>query len=85
MINLNVFIDDLKSTWIRRLLISNYKWLNLLSSDIELDQLGGCNVKYAENVLTNIQNKFWKDVLQANININKKNSLKEDMVLQTLL
>ena len=83
MINLNAFIDALKSTWIRRLFTSTCKWQKLLNSDIELDKLGGCNIKYAESVLTNIQNKFWKDVLQAYININRKNSLNEDMILQT--
>ena len=84
MISLNAFIDALKSTWIRRLFISTCKRQKLLNSDIELDKLGGCkNVKYAENVLTNIQNRFWKDVLQAFININRNNSLKEDMILQT--
>ena len=63
MINLNAFIDALKSTWIRRLFTSTCKWQKLLNPDIEQDTLGGCNVKYAESVLTNTQNKFWNDVL----------------------
>ena len=83
MINLNTFIEALKSTWIRRLFISNCKWQNLLKSEIEIDKLSGCNIKYAENVITNIQNKFWKDVLQSFININKTELVNEDMVLQS--
>ena len=38
--------------------ISNCKWQTLLKSEIEIDKLSGCNIKYAENVITNIQNKF---------------------------
>ena len=37
MINLNAFIDALKSTWIRRLFTSTCKWQKLLNSDVELD------------------------------------------------
>ena len=81
-INLNTFIEVLKSTWIRRLFISNCKWQNLLKSEIEIDKLSGCNVK---NVITSIQNKFWKDVLQPFININKTKLVNEDMVLQSPL
>ena len=83
MINWNAFIDALKSTWIRRLFINNCKWQNLLKSEIEIDKLSGCNIKYAENIITNIQNKFWKDMLQSFININNIKLVNEDMVLQS--
>ena len=83
MINLNAFIEALKSTWIRRLFISNCKWQNLLKSETEIHKLSGCNIKYAENVITNTQNKFWKHVLQSYININKTKLVNEDMVLQS--
>ena len=79
----NAYIDALKSTWIRQIFTSTCKWQKLLNTDIELDKLGGCNVRYAESVLTNKQNKFWMDVLRAYININMNNSIKEDMIVQT--
>ncbi|MCG7891056.1 MAG: reverse transcriptase family protein, partial [Candidatus Thiodiazotropha endolucinida] len=83
MINLNAFIEALKSTWIRRLLLNDGKWQDIIKLDIEIDKLAGCNTKYAEKCIANIKNEFWKDVLQSFINVNKKKLISENNILQT--
>ena len=50
-----------------------------------MEKLCSCHIKYAESFLSKTYNKFWKDVLQAFININKNINLKDDMVWQTPL
>ena len=85
MVNLNAFIEAQKATWVRRLLTTNSKWQTLLYLEIDLEKLCSCHIRYAENFLSKTYNKFWKDVLQAFININKNINLKDDMVLQTPL
>ena len=42
-----------------------------------MKKLAACKTKYIEKIISKVQNKFWKDVLQSFININKvKDSLK---------
>ena len=81
MINIRAFIDALKSTWIRRLLTTDSKWLALITSQIKIDELTGNNMKYVEDRIKRITNQFWKDVLQSIININKKTLVTEEYVL----
>ena len=81
MINLRAFIDALRSTWIRRLLTTDSKWLALITSQIKVDELTGNNMKYVEDRIKRITNQFWKDVLQSIININKKTLVTEEYVL----
>lgn len=83
MINLNAFIEALKSTWIRRLLINDCKWQKLIKLDIDIDKLSGCYTKYVENIIKNITNSFWKNVLQSFININEKKCVTESAILQS--
>ena len=81
MINLRAFIDALKSTWIRRLLTTDSKWLALITSQIKIDELTGNNMKYVDDRIKRITNQFWKDVLQSIISINKKTLVTEEYVL----
>ena len=46
MINLNAFVNALKSTWIRRLLLNESKWQELIKIHINLEMLTSCNVEY---------------------------------------
>ena len=39
MINLNVFVSALKSTWIRRLLLNESKWQEIIKIHINLEML----------------------------------------------
>ena len=85
MVNLNAFIQALKLTWIRRLLLSDCKWQYLIKSEIEMEKLVAYNTKYTEKTLNNVQNVFWKDVLQSFINMNKVVELEPEQVLKSPL
>ena len=73
MINIMAFIEALKSTWIRWLLITDNKWQMFIKKYIQIEKLTGCNIKYIEEMIAHLPNKFWNDVLLSLIKINKKN------------
>ena len=72
MTNLNAFVKALKSTWIRRLLLSENKWQESIKLHINLEKLTTCNIEYITDIYNTIKNQFWKDVLKAVIDINYK-------------
>lgn len=65
MIDLNVFINALKSTWIRRFCEKNCKWQNIFMSYIDKNKLFSCGGAYIKNLYLKIKNYFWKDVLRS--------------------
>lgn len=85
MINVNAFIGALKLTWIRRLLVSDCKWQYFIKSDIDIEKLVTSNTKYIERTIKNVQNKFWEDVLQSFINMNRLICFNEEQVLKSPL
>ena len=85
MINIVAFIDALKSTWIRRLLMTDSKWQIFIKQYIQIEKLTGCGMKYVQETISNIPNKFWKDVLLSLINLNTKMVLTEEDVLKSPL
>ena len=65
MINLKAFINSMKLTWLRRVILSNGPWQSIVNDTINLNKLlvfGSC---YAIDVQNKIKNKFWIDVLRA--------------------
>ena len=85
MLNLNAFMGALKLTWIRRLLLSDCKWQHFIKSEIDMKKLAACKTKYIEKIFSKVQNRFWKDVLQSFININKVKVSKQEQVLKSPL
>ena len=83
MINLDAFIQALKSTWIRRLLITNNKWQVFIKTHVDIEKLTNCNMIFIEKTIGTLKNKFWKDVLQSLININKKSVVSEADILKS--
>ena len=65
MINLNAFVNALKSTWIRRLLLNESKWQELIKTHLNLEMLKSCNVEYIQDIFSTLNNQFWKDVLKS--------------------
>ena len=64
-INLKAFINSMKLTWLRRVILSNGPWQSIVNDTINLNKLlvfGSC---YANDVQNKIKNKFWIDVLRA--------------------
>ena len=58
MINLNLFILALKTTWVR----TECKWDNILFSTINQGKLFNFGNGYISYIKENVKNKFWKDV-----------------------
>ena len=48
-----------------------------------MDKLQACGLKYVSEKMIYIHNNFWKDVLQAFINTDKKIKINERSVLKT--
>ena len=84
-LNLNAFMGALKLKWIRRLLLNDCKWQHFIKSEIDMKKLAACKTKYIEKIISKVQNKFWKDVLQCFININKVKDSKQEQVLKSPL
>ena len=85
MINLNAFVNALKSTWIRRLLLNESKWQELIKIHINLEMLTSCNVEYIQDILSTLNNQFWKDVLKSFLDINYKTEIGEEQILKSPL
>ena len=83
MTNLNAFVKALKSTWIRRLLLSENKWQESIKLHINLEKLTTCNIEYITDIYNTIKNQFWKDVLKAVIDINYKMEKDEEHILKS--
>ena len=65
MINLKAFIDSMKLTWLRRVILSNSPWQSVINNTINFNGLlvfGRC---YTNAIQNKIKNKFWIDVLHA--------------------
>ena len=85
MINLNAFVNALKSTWIRRLLLNESKWQELIKIHINLEMLTTCNVEYIQDILSTLNNQFWKDVLKSFLDINYETEIGEEQILKSPL
>lgn len=82
MVNLSAFIDALKTTWLRRLLLTDSKWQIFIKSEIDISKLTCCNTEYIKDKIKHMKNKFWVEVLHALIKINEHIILTEDTILK---
>ena len=78
MIDINLYITSLKTTWIRRLLQSPIcPWIDLFNDTIfptrNLSILGS---SYPSSFCKNIKNLFWKDVFEAWLDVSRAFELK---------
>ena len=64
MVNINICIKSLKITWLKRVVHNskNISWYSL--SCIDYQKLFSFEMGYAKSLRQNLQNPFWKDVLQ---------------------
>ena len=73
MINLKAFMNSMKLTWLRRMVTSNSPWQEIIRNKICFKELFSLGTSYIENILKNIKNKFWIDVLKAYSELIQKN------------
>ena len=85
MINLNAFINALKSTWIRRLLTSDSKWQEFIKMHVNLEKLTSFNTEFIRERCNTLKNQFWKDVFKSFLDINRKTEETEEQILKTPL
>ena len=85
MINLSAFIKALKSTWLRRILSSDSKWLEILKVYLDVEKLMTCNTELIKEKSNTINNQFWKDVLKSVIDIDMKTVVTEEFILKSSL
>ena len=78
MINVEAFLNSLKTTWIRRLITNNHKWTKLISLYINSEIFYSCGSEYCTKVIKNIHNQFWQDVLKSHIEVTTKNKPTEN-------
>ena len=87
MINVALFVESTKITWIRRLLKDNSKWINILEKSFpEVYHIFKYGPDFTQNKLRTIKNIFWKDVLSAWVKYNSILSIDtwEDFLSQPL-
>ena len=59
MINLKAFIDSMKLTWLKTVILSNSPWQSVMNNTININELlvfGRC---YTNVIQNKIENKFW--------------------------
>ena len=78
MINLKNYICALKSTWIRRLLANDSKYVSVFESKYtKIKDLINRGLEFTKGLIRNKNNIFWNDVLESWIHIcNKLNQMK---------
>ena len=72
MIDVGIFTQSLKLTWLRRNYTSRCKWKEILSAQQpNFNDIYRFGPAYAKLLLNNTTNKFWIDVLEAYIQLTK--------------
>ena len=85
MININAFIAALKTTWLRKLITNNNRWIVILQSSVSIQNILNLDTSYiTENVLPNIKNKFWKDMFLSHVNVSAKCTPTDIQQFQTI-
>ena len=65
MINLKAFVNSMKLTWLRRVILSDSPWQSIVDNKINFQELFSLGRSYIESLSKNVKNKFWIDVLRA--------------------
>ena len=77
MVNVNVFINSIKTSWIRRLYNGNNDWC-ILFHDMhrDLGDVFSKSMHYITSYICTMKNAFWADVLAAWVNLNTNMAIK---------
>ena len=79
MVDVSTFWQSLKCTWVRRLLVTDAFWpeilnLELLKNGSNLHKILNSGPSYLQNVAKNIKNKFWKNCIFSLANVSRDSS-----------
>ena len=64
MVNIKLFIQSLKLSWIRRLIFEKKEWKHFIEMHISTPRLVSCGSQYASQISSGLGNKFWKEVFK---------------------
>ena len=66
MVDVQAFVKSMKLTWLKRLMISNAEWVQLVDAELPniQDVLNYGSIRL-QKMSTRIHNQFWKDVINA--------------------
>ena len=65
IVNLKAFINSMKLTWLRRVIISNSPWQSVISTTINFKELLVFGKCYTDSTKKKTKNRFWFDVISA--------------------
>ena len=65
MINLKAFVNSMKLTWLRRVILSDSPWQSIVNNKINFQERFSLGRSYIDGLIKNVKNKFWIDVLRA--------------------
>ena len=66
MVNTKMFITALKSTWVRRMITENKKYMNFITSLYDkMNDFPKVGPEYIINNLKHVDNPFWNEVFRA--------------------
>ena len=82
MINLIAFMNSMKITWLRRIIVTDSPWQSVIKNTINFNEIFSFGTNYIDLLLPKIKNKFWTDVLKAYSELIMANKIdKEDQIL----
>ena len=64
MVNIKLFIQSLKLSWIWRLIFEKKEWKHFIEMHISTPRLLSCGSQYASQISSGLGNKFWKEVFK---------------------
>ena len=78
------FISALKTTWLRKLITDNSRWIIILQSTVNIQTILNLGTSYIiEKILPKIKNKFWTDVFLSHMQVSTRNTPTEIQQFQT--
>ena len=73
MINPKAFINSLKLTWLRRVIISTIPWQSVLKNIVNFQEIFTLGRENIISLIRNVKHKFWVDVLKVYADIHHLN------------
>ena len=65
MTYIRAFMEALKTTWIRRLILKDGGWSEIIKTNIDMNKVYHCGKHYFENISRTCKNNFWKETFMA--------------------
>ena len=82
MINLKAFMNSMKITWLRRIVVTDSPWQSVINNTINFNEIFSFGTNYIDLLFPKMKNEFWTDLLKAYSELITVNKIdKEDQLL----